>query len=401
MGRLAIFTTAVLSFSLPLPAQIDNLQIQRQEVVKLKVKRKGLSDEVGAAILVGRDQSSAYFATAYHSIRPRLSQAQDDCSNSFDSFGAQAPSPSVEIQLFSSPQPFKAEILDNFDLALDLGVVALPIGSAPAGLPQIPLSDAVPDTQIHIIGHPAAGPWTVWVGTLTNENGPNGDFHRFTTTRDPSLTGGFSGGAVFDSHGSLYGIHVCTTPSYGKALKVRDIVAELSAWHVPTNNLIIGTVTNNKVIQATILSLNQYFRSIQPQGREIGMVAEPTFTLNQCALTISDPSQYGMNSPLATATFDLTRDVMLKYDVSQGRDWSSEGSMVLSSGLRLWGVMVFPGANCRLSIAPSGNGRITNCGGTETSKDVSDVVYYFAKLEVARMFKDKLADLAQDCRVVR
>jgi hypothetical protein len=120
-------------------------------------------------------------------------------------------------------------------------VFSVPIASALAALPQFPVSDPTPNTPIHIIGHPAAGEWTIWPGTIGNENAPNGDFHRFTTNRDPSLTGGYSGGPTFDSRGTLYGMHVCTTASYAKELKIKEIIAALSSWHVPTNKLIDGS----------------------------------------------------------------------------------------------------------------------------------------------------------------
>src|ERR1019366_9640525 len=63
-------------------------------------------------------------------------------------------------------------------------------------------------------------------------------FQRFTTSSDPSLTGGYSGGPVLDSQGSLYGIHICTVASYAKAIKISAVMSELQAWHVPTENLV-------------------------------------------------------------------------------------------------------------------------------------------------------------------
>ena len=173
----------------------------------------------------------------------RTAPPQSDCGTSMESSASDVPSPTVEVQLYNSPLPQSAQILDFFDIALDLAVVAIPVAAMPASIPHLPLADATPDTQIHIIGHSAAGPWTVWAGTILNENGPNGDFHRFVTGRDSSLTGGFSGGPVFDSRGALYGMHVCTTGSYGRSVKIREITSALAAWHVPTNNLIAGTVT--------------------------------------------------------------------------------------------------------------------------------------------------------------
>src|SRR5262249_37223270 len=97
--------------------------------------------------------------------------------------------------------------------------------------------DASVGIAIHVIGHPAAGYWSVAAGTVQNLNTPGGEIHHFTTSRDSSLAEGHSGGPVFDSQGALLGMHTASGPSYGLEAKSAEIVSQLAAWRVPTNNL--------------------------------------------------------------------------------------------------------------------------------------------------------------------
>lgn len=202
-------------------AQVTNFDTQRSSVVKLRIHRAGQSDETAAALFVGQDQRNAYFITAYHAIGPN-SQG--------------VPVSSVQLQFFTPPQKFDASILENFDEGLDLGVVQMGIANLPQGLPQIVKANVAVQTAVYIIGHPSAGNWSVWSGHIQNENGANSDVHHFITNRDESLAGGYSGGPAFDTQGRFLGMHTSTTTSYGIAVKSSDIVVQLAAWHVPTNN---------------------------------------------------------------------------------------------------------------------------------------------------------------------
>ena len=204
------------------PPQSEGLQAQRSVVVKLRIHRPRQPDETAAGFFVGKDQQSAYFITAYHALGP-------------NSQGVSARS--VQLQFYNSPQNFDALIFDNFDEGLDLGVVRTSVGNLPRGLSRMGRKDVAPDVPIHIIGHPSAGDWSVWSGSVQNEFASSGDVHHFSTNRDESLAGGYSGGAVFDADGNFLGIHISTTTSYGIAAKSSEIVTQLTAWRVPSNNL--------------------------------------------------------------------------------------------------------------------------------------------------------------------
>jgi hypothetical protein len=207
-------------------AQIQQLPVQREVVIKLRVHREGRSDETGAGIYVGKDQTNAYFITAYHVIGP-------------DSLNV--PAHSVDVEFNSSPRDFAAAILLDFDPSLDLGVVSITLDNLPPNMPQLAKGDAAADTRIHIIGHPAASDWSVWTGNIQNENA-SGDTHHFATSFDKSLAGGYSGGPVFDSYGHFIGMHTQSFQGYGIAIKLAEILNQLSAWRVPTNNIPLGGI---------------------------------------------------------------------------------------------------------------------------------------------------------------
>jgi hypothetical protein len=216
---------AAIAISLPGMAlsQTASLEAQRAVVVKLRIHRKNQSSvETAAGLFIGKDQENAYFITAYHAIAPNSQGAQVD---------------SIQLQFHNPPQNFPAFPFDQFNEGLDLGVVRTVVSNLPKETPHVPEKDVAADVPVHVIGHPSAGEWSVWRGSVQNENVSGNDFSRFTTNRDESLAGGYSGGPVFDSEGNFLGMHTSTVASYGIAAKSRAIVDQLSAWRVPANNL--------------------------------------------------------------------------------------------------------------------------------------------------------------------
>jgi hypothetical protein len=202
-------------------AQGENLKAQRTLVVKLRIHRPNQADETAAGFFVGKDKQNAYFITAFHVVR----------------FNGEATVRSVELQFSTTPRRFEAIVFDHFDGDLDLAVVRTALADLPAELPATVKKDATADTMVHIIGHPSAGDWSTWSGSVTNENAPSGDIHHFVTTRDDSLAEGYSGGPVFDGTAGFLGMHTSTEARYGIAAKSGDIVSQLKAWHVPTTNI--------------------------------------------------------------------------------------------------------------------------------------------------------------------
>lgn len=205
--------------------QTSGLEAQRAAVVKLRVQRPGKPDETAAGLLVGKDAKYAYFITALHAVK--VDPKSDEI----------ALLPSVNLKFYTSPQTFEALVLESCDPSLDLGVVYIPIGNLPSGLPQLGIKDAALGVPVHVIGNPSAGDWSVASGTVENENASSGDIHHFIITRDKSLAEGHSGGPVLDNQGNFLGMHTETNPTYGIEAKSGDIVAQLRAWHVPTDNL--------------------------------------------------------------------------------------------------------------------------------------------------------------------
>jgi hypothetical protein len=200
----------------------SNADAQRAVVVRLHTHfSTHKKDETAAGLFVGKDQQYAYFITARHAV-------VDEVGNQ------EVHAQSTDLWFHDSPEPLQAKVFDHTDAILDLGVVFVPVANLPPNLPQIVRKDAAVNDPVVIIGHPAAGEWSMWQGTVQNENAPNGDVHHFITSTNPSLTHGYSGGPVFDSAGYLLGMHVATAPGYGIAAKAGEIGGQLGAWRVPT-----------------------------------------------------------------------------------------------------------------------------------------------------------------------
>jgi hypothetical protein len=197
------------------------MDAQMNVVVKLRIHRVAQStEETAAGLFVGKDKQNAYFITACHAV------IQDDVRVQ-----------SAQLQFHSSPQSFNAVVFSQYEPVLDLAVVYTLLTNLPQELPEVMRKDASLGVPIHVIGHPVAGDWSIAAGTVQNLNTATGDIHHFTTSRDNSLAEGHSGGPVFDSQGAFLGMHTASGPTYGIEAKSAEIVNQLAAWHVPTNNL--------------------------------------------------------------------------------------------------------------------------------------------------------------------
>lgn len=200
------------------PSQVTGLDVQQSSVIQIKVSKPGGSEETAAGFYVGKDSTSAYFATAFHAVHK----------------GDNAVVKNVTVHVKSSPQSISGSVLDKFDPELDLAVVIVLRNFFSGDASVIAIADPAPSGAIRILGHPPSGPWSVWSGTVQNASSEN-DPRRFTTTAGDSLTGGYSGGPVFNEEGFLVGMHVDNLRTYGRAVKAADIVRLLSSWRVPVN----------------------------------------------------------------------------------------------------------------------------------------------------------------------
>jgi S1-C subfamily serine protease len=222
-------------------AQLESTEAQMAVVVKLRIHRAAQStEETAAGVFVGKDRQSAYFITACHAV------VQDDKA-----------ARKVRLQFYSSPEAFDASVFDRYDPVLDLSVVSVPVTDLPGDMREIVRKDPALGLPIHVIGHPSAGDWSVASGTIQNLNTASGDIHHFTVSRDSSLSEGHSGGAVFDAQGKFLGMHTASGPTYGIEAKSAEIVNQLAAWRVPTNNLsTVAPAAANAGLQADRDAIN-------------------------------------------------------------------------------------------------------------------------------------------------
>jgi hypothetical protein len=278
-----------------LPPQSNSLETQRAAVVKLRVQRPGKSEETAAGLFVGKDAKYAYFITALHAVKVDPDPKSQDLVLLH----------SVRLQFYTSPQTFEALVLASCDPSLDLGVVYIPIGNLPSGLPQLGIKDAALGVPVHVIGNPSAGDWSVASGTVENENASSGDIHHFIITRDKSLAEGHSGGPVLDDQGNFLGMHTETNPTYGIEAKSGEIVAQLKAWHVPTDNLAAPVPPGSAAAPSTA--------SAEAEIDKVLNAYEAAYSrMDAGALWRIWPSASADRRRAIQTTFDLARSVTLK-----------------------------------------------------------------------------------------
>lgn len=205
------------------PNPTELIPNQQAIVALLRVHRAGQSDETGAAILVGVAGQRAYLATARHVISPK----EDD--------GNRGLQPTITLQWITSPQQYPVSIFEHDDPALDLGLVSVGTTGMPANTIPLVVGEIKPDYPMHMIGHPHLGTWSIWAGNVANDNGPDGNVGHFVYTGGSPAENGYSGGAVFDSHGHFLGMHIASAAANnGVAVKAIDLMRFQSAWHVPS-----------------------------------------------------------------------------------------------------------------------------------------------------------------------
>ena len=184
-----------------------------------------------AGVYVGRDQADAYFVTVLHAV-------QNSATGAITS--------QVQVQFFDTATQFPGHTFSQYDASKDLAVISVPVVDLPASMVKISPKDPQAGMQIHAIGHPPAGPWTTWAGSVENDVAVAGSPEKFSATADPSLTHGFSGGPIFDNDGNFIGIHLSAGDSFSTNLKSSVILTTLQAWNVPTTNLVSADVDTRR-----------------------------------------------------------------------------------------------------------------------------------------------------------
>jgi hypothetical protein len=205
-------------------AQATSADTLRRDVAKVRIEREGVTGETAAALPVGWSDTRLYLVTVFHAVAP------------IESNGVEHKVTAIRVELANDPEVHAAQMFPRFDSALDLAVVSIDLPSKWVQLATLSTGSVRASQAVTLIGHPAAGDWSVWSGQIQNEN-DGFNVARFVYAGSKEPVDGYSGGPIFGSDGSLLGIHSGTpgTPGYGVGTKVRDIVRLLSAWRVPTN----------------------------------------------------------------------------------------------------------------------------------------------------------------------
>jgi hypothetical protein len=257
-------------------AQDADLSAQRQSVVKIRIRREGRPDETAAGVIVGWTEQNTYYATAYHAVASDTGTVQ-----------------SLRLQLHTSPDTVDGEIFPRFDAVLDLAVIRT---ATHTGASSVSGGNPRPGAAIQIVGHPAAGEWSVWAGSIQNENAANGDIEHFVCVGRALPTNGFSGGGVFDSTGRLLGIHSETAGGVGIGVKFSEMLRRLTAWSAPTNAIVPAPSTSlpmesSSAVSAEARPTQCYVAAVQVEPTSFGggnLTVQFTKPLNAATLNKLD-----------------------------------------------------------------------------------------------------------------
>jgi hypothetical protein len=209
------------------------------DVVLIDVPGQDGSLERGAGMYVGHDATRAYFVTAAHVILSNKATK-------------------VRMAYFQTATWIDASVYENCDADRDLVVISAPAASLPANIRRVASKDPVVSKTIRMIGHPDAGTWQTWTGSVQNEVSVDGKPQWFSGSGGSSL-GGYSGSPVLDADGNFLGIHLSEGAGFTRQLKSSAILDDLRVWGVPVDNITLEDVDTRRfrVAQEMIDALNQ------------------------------------------------------------------------------------------------------------------------------------------------
>jgi hypothetical protein len=198
------------------------------------------SAQQAAGIYVGKDQQSAYFVTALHTL-----QHENDQSFALN----------TQVYFYQSATPYPATVLTtHFNNTYDFGIVTVDLSHLPHAMPALTVATPQLNESLIAVGHPATGNWSTWCGTVQSLS--QGPILVENFVSNGALDEGFSGGGAFNQDGYFEGMHLKSpTAASGAFVKSAYILQQLQAWGVPTDNLIdpnVGpdTIKIKQIIEA-------------------------------------------------------------------------------------------------------------------------------------------------------
>jgi hypothetical protein len=197
--------------------QIGYDAAERAKLVTVMINAK-VDDSVvpGAGIIFGLANGQVYIATANHLVRRGLSEAAD-----------------IHVEFRWLPgQPIRAQLLTNYDPLLDLAVIV--VDSADARANQVGLlsfdrlgnlSQLALGMPVWAIGYPNGSVYDIGGGQFNQMEGVQLKYHAMGL-----VPGGYSGGPLVDSNGSILGIIRQDQPPNAVATRIDLVIDQLKAW---------------------------------------------------------------------------------------------------------------------------------------------------------------------------
>ena len=230
-------------------------------VVMVKGKHEGILT-FGAGLIVGRDNSTIYVATAKHVIKPD---------------GVKLDGPQLAF-LWAKERWLKAQVLDKEVDGVDLGIVTVDLPADRGAqftnvrFDRVADMSSVVSRNVYIVGFPDGKPWKQSItGNVLVEESTDDDLQFDSVYIRP----GFSGGGVFTDKWELLGMIYGDDMPTGHAVAMQNLFKQTRGWSIP--------VALRKPERAAINSFISSLPTIQAGGTVI--LEWQTASTTSCAIT--------------------------------------------------------------------------------------------------------------------
>lgn len=324
----------------PVYAEISD--VDRETALKLIVMIEGEFDEagdektLGGGIIFGRDDDHVYIATANHVVRKGTRQVH-----------------SLQVKFRDIPdQAVPAELLENFDVELDLAVLRVKreksdqkesVGciqfdrlADPAGLKR--------GVRVYPVGYPNGIPWAMPVlpDAIAQVTGKEFAF------QSAFISAGHSGGGVIYESGELLGLILKDQPPFGGAVKINNVLAQLRKWNYPVDlrtrkygrkNPVLKAIEEKDVEEAKLLIRDCHNVNVWDEEKKVtplilaarGNLLELLDALLEAGAEVNVSTS--CTTPLSAATYARKPDIrVIRLLLKYGADPAFWGPMVLRSG---------------------------------------------------------------------
>ena len=187
-------------------------------VVRIKAQFAD-GDSLGTGIIFGKGNDRTYIMTANHVVRRGPQAAQ-----------------SVRVEFKWLPgEQFEANLLENYDPGLDLGLVAVVKMVIPPGILRFDrlanVSSLKLRDSVYLLGHPEGRSWDV---SLTPDK-VSESFRDFILFQSLRVRPGHSGGALLNERRDIVGMITESGADYAKAVALSSILEMLTRWGYPVD----------------------------------------------------------------------------------------------------------------------------------------------------------------------